>query len=101
VSILVSIQSFCLTTVPAFQPYEAIQARARVDQTSVFWNFNDWDLASAGNSVIGMEAAIVFVNSDSGEVGHPTFISVLMTYLNITLLRVTSLLMEMRVIGRI
>jgi beta-glucosidase len=48
-------------------PYEAIQARARVDQTSVFWNFNDWDLASAGNSVIGMEAAIVFVNSDSGE----------------------------------
>ncbi|KAG2078523.1 glycoside hydrolase [Suillus decipiens] len=48
-------------------PYEAIQARARVDQTSVFWNFDDWDLASAGNSVIGMEVAIVFVNSDSGE----------------------------------
>ncbi|KAG1797023.1 glycoside hydrolase family 3 protein, partial [Suillus plorans] len=48
-------------------PYEAIQARARVDQTSVFWDFNDWDLAAAGNSVIGMEAAIVFVNSDSGE----------------------------------
>ncbi|KAG1853149.1 glycoside hydrolase family 3 protein [Suillus subalutaceus] len=48
-------------------PYEAIQARARVDQTSVFWNFDDWDLASAGNSVIGMETAIVFVNSDSGE----------------------------------
>lgn len=48
-------------------PYEAIQARARVDQTSVFWDFDDWDLAAAGNSVIGMEAAIVFVNSDSGE----------------------------------
>ncbi|KAG2133786.1 glycoside hydrolase superfamily [Suillus bovinus] len=48
-------------------PYEAIQSRARVDQTSVFWDFDDWDLAKAGNSVIGMEAAIVFVNSDSGE----------------------------------
>ncbi|KAG0694111.1 glycoside hydrolase family 3 protein [Suillus ampliporus] len=48
-------------------PYEAIQARARVDQTSVFWNFDDWNLDNAGNSVIGMEAAIVFVNSDSGE----------------------------------
>ncbi|KAG0701012.1 glycoside hydrolase superfamily [Suillus ampliporus] len=48
-------------------PYEAIQARARVDQTSVFWNFDNWNLAKAGNSVIGMKAAIVFVNSDSGE----------------------------------
>lgn len=48
-------------------PYEAIQARARVDQTSVFWNFDDWHLANAGNSVIDIEAAIVFVNSDSGE----------------------------------
>ncbi|KAH7924410.1 family 3 glycoside hydrolase [Leucogyrophana mollusca] len=48
-------------------PYEAIQARAREDQTSVFWNFNDWDLDAAGNDVIGMEVAIVFVNSDSGE----------------------------------
>ncbi|KAG2029707.1 glycoside hydrolase family 3 C-terminal domain-containing protein, partial [Suillus americanus] len=50
-----------------FWPYEAFQARARVDQTSVFWNFDDWNLANADNSVIGMEAAIVFVNSDSGE----------------------------------
>ncbi|KAH7908219.1 family 3 glycoside hydrolase [Hygrophoropsis aurantiaca] len=48
-------------------PYEAIQARAREDQTSVFWNFNDWDLDAAGNDVIGMDVAIVFVNSDSGE----------------------------------
>jgi hypothetical protein len=72
-----------LTIAPAFQPYEAIQARARVDQTSVFWNFDDWNLANAGNSVIDMEAAIVFVNSDSGEVRRPTLISILMTYLNI------------------
>ncbi|KAL4062620.1 glycoside hydrolase family 3 protein [Scleroderma yunnanense] len=48
-------------------PYEAIQARARQDQTSVFWDFDNWDLARAGNSVIGMEVAIVFINSDSGE----------------------------------
>ncbi|KAJ8591217.1 glycoside hydrolase family 3 protein [Rhizopogon salebrosus TDB-379] len=48
-------------------PYEAIQARARVDQTSVFWDFDDWNLDKAGNSVIGMQVAIVFVNSDSGE----------------------------------
>ncbi|OAX34984.1 glycoside hydrolase family 3 protein [Rhizopogon vinicolor AM-OR11-026] len=48
-------------------PYEAIQARARVDQSSVFWDFDNWDLSKAGNSVIGMEVAIVFVNSDSGE----------------------------------
>ncbi|KIJ61677.1 glycoside hydrolase family 3 protein [Hydnomerulius pinastri MD-312] len=48
-------------------PYEAIQARAREDQTSVFWDFDDWDLDKAGNSVVDMEVAIVFVNSDSGE----------------------------------
>ncbi|KAH7924395.1 family 3 glycoside hydrolase [Leucogyrophana mollusca] len=48
-------------------PYEAIQARAREDQTSVSWNFNDWDLDAAGNDVIGKEVAIVFVISDSGE----------------------------------
>ncbi|KAH7882042.1 glycoside hydrolase family 3 protein [Phlebopus sp. FC_14] len=48
-------------------PYEAIQARARVDQTSVFWDFDNWDLDNAGNAVINMEVAIVFVNSDSGE----------------------------------
>ncbi|KAH7924412.1 glycoside hydrolase family 3 protein [Leucogyrophana mollusca] len=48
-------------------PYEAIQQRARLDQTSVFWNFDDWNLDAAGNDVIGMEVAIVFVNSDSGE----------------------------------
>ncbi|KAF9239470.1 glycoside hydrolase family 3 protein, partial [Melanogaster broomeanus] len=48
-------------------PYEAIQARARVDQTSVFWDFDNWDLAAAASSVIDKEVAIVFVNSDSGE----------------------------------
>ncbi|KAF9239474.1 glycoside hydrolase superfamily [Melanogaster broomeanus] len=48
-------------------PYEAIQARARVDQTSVFWDFDNWDLAAAASSVVDKEVAIVFVNSDSGE----------------------------------
>ncbi|KAH0833832.1 family 3 glycoside hydrolase [Lanmaoa asiatica] len=59
----------CLT-----QPYEAIQARARLDQTSVFWDFDDWNLDTAGNSVIDKEVAIVFVNSDSGEVGNTTWL---------------------------
>ncbi|EGO02947.1 glycoside hydrolase family 3 protein [Serpula lacrymans var. lacrymans S7.3] len=48
-------------------PYEAIQERARLDQTSVFWDFDNWDLDQAGNLVIDMEVAIVFVNADSGE----------------------------------
>ncbi|KIN92798.1 glycoside hydrolase family 3 protein, partial [Pisolithus tinctorius Marx 270] len=48
-------------------PYEAIQARARQDQTSVFWDFDNWNLDQAGNSVITAEVAIVFINSDSGE----------------------------------
>ncbi|KAG9313178.1 family 3 glycoside hydrolase [Chiua virens] len=48
-------------------PYEAIQARAIVDQTSLSWDFDDWDLDEAGNSVVDKEVAMVFVNSDSGE----------------------------------
>ncbi|EIW74755.1 glycoside hydrolase family 3 protein [Coniophora puteana RWD-64-598 SS2] len=48
-------------------PYEVIQARAREDQTSVFWDFDNWDLWQAGNRVIDMEVALVFINSDSGE----------------------------------
>ena len=87
-------------TVFVFQPYEAIQARARVDQTSVFWDFDDWNLNKAGNSVIGMEVAIVFVNSDSGEVGRLISMPVLTLHLNIPFLRVTSLSMAMPVIGR-
>ncbi|KIK98288.1 glycoside hydrolase family 3 protein [Paxillus rubicundulus Ve08.2h10] len=48
-------------------PYEAIQARARLDQTSVSWDFDNWNLATAASSAINKEVAIVFVNSDSGE----------------------------------
>jgi beta-glucosidase len=48
-------------------PYEAIQARARLDQTSVSWDFDNWDLVAAASSVVDKEVAIVFVNSDSGE----------------------------------
>ncbi|EIW74780.1 glycoside hydrolase family 3 protein [Coniophora puteana RWD-64-598 SS2] len=48
-------------------PYEAIQARAREDQTSVYWDFDNWDLWQAGNRVTDQSVAIVFVNSDSGE----------------------------------
>ncbi|EIW75053.1 hypothetical protein CONPUDRAFT_140249 [Coniophora puteana RWD-64-598 SS2] len=48
-------------------PYEAIQARARLDQTSVYFDFDDWDLWQAGNRATDVSAAIVFINSDSGE----------------------------------
>ncbi|KAK7047548.1 hypothetical protein VNI00_006315 [Paramarasmius palmivorus] len=48
-------------------PYEAIQRRAREDHTSISWIFDDFNLARAGNMAISREAAIVFVNADSGE----------------------------------
>ncbi|KAG6868143.1 hypothetical protein C0993_007217 [Termitomyces sp. T159_Od127] len=48
-------------------PYEALQARARKDRTSVSWIFDDFNVARAGNMAIGTSAAIVFVNSDSSE----------------------------------
>ncbi|KAG6849374.1 hypothetical protein H0H93_008978 [Arthromyces matolae] len=50
-------------------PYEALQARARKDRTSVSWIFDDFNVARAGNMAIGTSAAIVFVNSDSSEGG--------------------------------
>ncbi|KAF5376043.1 hypothetical protein D9615_007662 [Tricholomella constricta] len=48
-------------------PYEALQARARRDRTSVSWIFDDFNLKRAGDMAIGRSAAIVFVNSDSRE----------------------------------
>ncbi|KAF7795755.1 hypothetical protein EIP86_006922 [Pleurotus ostreatoroseus] len=48
-------------------PLEAIQARARKDRTTVSWYLNNWNLAGASSMVPGFEAAIVFVNADSGE----------------------------------
>ncbi|KAH7921176.1 glycoside hydrolase family 3 protein [Leucogyrophana mollusca] len=48
-------------------PYEAISQRARLDGSSVFWDFDDFDTAQAGNMAIGQAVALVFVNSDSGE----------------------------------
>jgi len=56
-----------------FQPYEAIQARARVDRTMFSWDFNNWDLEAAVSAVVDQEVAIVFVNSDSGEVRNMTY----------------------------
>ena len=46
---------------------EAIQARARKDRTSVSWLLDNFDLPTAGNVAIRPSAALVFVNSDSGE----------------------------------
>ncbi|KAF9468335.1 glycoside hydrolase family 3 protein [Collybia nuda] len=48
-------------------PLDAIQRRAREDRTSVSWFFDDFDLATAGNVARKKSAALVFVNSDSGE----------------------------------
>ncbi|KAG1762841.1 glycoside hydrolase family 3 protein [Suillus occidentalis] len=48
-------------------PLEGIQERARQDGSSVFWNFNDWNTALAGNMAYGQAVALVFTNSDSGE----------------------------------
>ncbi|KAG6828184.1 hypothetical protein H0H92_008843 [Tricholoma furcatifolium] len=48
-------------------PYEALQARARIDRTTVSWIFDDFNVDRAGNMAIEVSAAIVFVNSDSWE----------------------------------
>ncbi|KAF8890742.1 glycoside hydrolase family 3 protein [Infundibulicybe gibba] len=48
-------------------PLDAIQQRARKDRTSVNWFLDNFDLARAGNVVRFKSAAIVFINSDSGE----------------------------------
>lgn len=49
------------------QPLEAIQQRARLDSTSVSWMLDDFDLTRAASSARGKSAALVFINSDSGE----------------------------------
>ena len=49
------------------KPLEAIQARARKDRTSVSWFLDDFNLDRAGNAVRFKGAAIVFINSNSGE----------------------------------
>jgi hypothetical protein len=49
------------------QPYEAFQARARIDHTSFSWYFDNFNLAGAANSAVAQDVAIVFLLSDSGE----------------------------------
>ncbi|KZV64672.1 glycoside hydrolase family 3 protein [Peniophora sp. CONT] len=48
-------------------PYEALQARARKDRTSFFWSFDDFNLLNAQVIANKKDAAIVFIQSDSGE----------------------------------
>ncbi|KAG5650462.1 hypothetical protein H0H81_012173 [Sphagnurus paluster] len=48
-------------------PLDAIQRRAREDRTSVSWFLDDFNLARAGNIAIRKSAALVFINSNSGE----------------------------------
>lgn len=49
------------------QPLDAIQRRARESRTSVSWFLDDFNLARAGNVARFKSAALVFINSDSGE----------------------------------
>ena len=48
-------------------PYEAIQARARLNGTSVDWSFSDFDLKNAKTVANHTDVAMVFVSSLSGE----------------------------------
>ncbi|KAH8985169.1 beta-glucosidase [Lactarius akahatsu] len=48
-------------------PYEALQARARNDHTSFSWFFDDFDTVGASNAAYYQDAAIVFLQADSGE----------------------------------
>ncbi|KDQ52335.1 glycoside hydrolase family 3 protein [Jaapia argillacea MUCL 33604] len=48
-------------------PLEAIQARARLNRSSVNWVLNDFDYTLVQSTVAEQDVAIVFVNSDSGE----------------------------------
>ncbi|KAI0034485.1 glycoside hydrolase family 3 protein [Vararia minispora EC-137] len=48
-------------------PYEALQARARQDHTAFQWFFDDFNLLGAQVVANRKEAAIVFLQSDSGE----------------------------------
>ncbi|KAF8487510.1 glycoside hydrolase family 3 protein [Russula ochroleuca] len=48
-------------------PYEAFQARARIDHTSFSWFFDDFNLVGAATAAVEQDVAIVFLQSDSGE----------------------------------
>lgn len=48
-------------------PYEAIQARARMNHSSVAWSFDDFDLKYAKTVANYTDVAMVFVSSISGE----------------------------------
>ena len=48
-------------------PYEAIQARARQDNTALYWSFDDYDYPTAQSTADGADVAIVCLQSDSGE----------------------------------
>ncbi|KAL0960336.1 hypothetical protein HGRIS_011960 [Hohenbuehelia grisea] len=54
--------------VELFLSYKRKRSSQRLQgPSSVSWFFNNWDTATAGNVVIGETAALVFINSNSGE----------------------------------
>ncbi|KAH7882461.1 glycoside hydrolase family 3 protein [Phlebopus sp. FC_14] len=48
-------------------PMEAIQERARQDGSSIFYDFDDFNVEQAGTYAIGQAVALVFISADSGE----------------------------------
>ncbi|KAF9024285.1 glycoside hydrolase family 3 protein [Hymenopellis radicata] len=48
-------------------PLEAIQQRARKDHTTISWMLDDFNLTRAASAALQQSAALVFINSDSGE----------------------------------
>ena len=62
---LLTARCSCLDNI--IQPYEAFQARARIDHTSLSWFFDDFNTVSAATAAVEQDVAIVFLQSDSGE----------------------------------
>ncbi|KIY64851.1 glycoside hydrolase family 3 protein [Cylindrobasidium torrendii FP15055 ss-10] len=48
-------------------PLDALQTRAREDLTSVSWDLENWNTTRAAEKAYNKDAAIVFINSNSGE----------------------------------
>ncbi|KDN47766.1 glycoside hydrolase family 3 protein [Tilletiaria anomala UBC 951] len=48
-------------------PYEAISQRAQKDHTAIYWTFDDYNYGGAQSVATNADAALVFLQSDSGE----------------------------------
>ena len=48
-------------------PLDALKNRAFLDGTNMTSCLDDWDVEQAAKAATGQDAALVFINSDSGE----------------------------------